>query len=136
LEIPALDERRTYAHLAAMTRLTIRIDLDQANSFGPGKAKLLELVEEYGSIRKAAAGMEMSYRQAWLLIRAISDAFGAPVVETATGGAQGGGARLTPLGQQVLSRYRALEKQAGKVLGADIEALAKLAKSRGKKASA
>jgi molybdate transport system regulatory protein len=48
-----------------MTRLTIRIDFEDAEGFGPGKARLLELIEVHGSIRSAAAAMNMSYRHAW-----------------------------------------------------------------------
>ncbi len=66
--------------------------------------KLLELIDETGSIRKAAVPMKMSYRRAWLLLQALEEAFGAPLVATATGGKAGGGARLTPLGRAVVAR--------------------------------
>jgi len=46
------------------TRLTIRIDFANGTALGPGKVRLLELIGETGSIRKAAAGMKMSYRPA------------------------------------------------------------------------
>jgi len=67
-----------------MTRLSIRIDFEGSEAFGPGKARLLELIEEQGSIRGAAAAMNMSYRHAWLLLQAVEDTFGAPVISTAT----------------------------------------------------
>ena len=38
-----------------MPRLMIRIDFDDGSALGPGKIRLLELVAETGSIRKAAA---------------------------------------------------------------------------------
>ena len=102
----------TRASVLRMTRLTIRIDFDNGTSLGPGKVRLLELVAQTGSIRKAAAGMKMSYRKAWLLLKALKDTFGDPLVETTTGGRAGGGARLTPLGRFVVARYRALEVAA------------------------
>ena len=97
-----------------MTRLTIRVDFANGAALGPGKIRLLELVAETGSIRKAAAGMKMSYRQAWLLLKALKETFGEALVETATGGKAGGGARLTALGRFVAKRYRTLEKVATK----------------------
>lgn len=109
-----------------MTRLTIRIDFGAEAAFGPGKARLLELVDETGSIRRAAAAMGMSYRQAWLLIQAIDATFGGPVVATARGGAGGGGACLTDLGRALLSRYRSLEAKAAKAVADDVAALARL----------
>ncbi|HTP76600.1 MAG TPA: LysR family transcriptional regulator [Rhizomicrobium sp.] len=97
-----------------MSRLTIRIDFGTGAALGPGKVRLLELVDETGSIRKAAAGMNMSYRRAWLLLKALREAFGAPLVVTATGGKAGGGASLTALGRFVVGRYRVLERAAAK----------------------
>jgi molybdate transport system regulatory protein len=95
-----------------MARLTIRIDFDDGSALGPGKVRLLELVAETGSIRKAAAAMKMSYRKAWLLLKALEETFGRPLVETVTGGAQGGGASLTALGKAVVTRYRAIARRA------------------------
>ena len=51
-----------------MPTLSIRVDLRPGASIGPGKARLLELIAETGSISAAARAMEMSYRRAWLLI--------------------------------------------------------------------
>src|SRR5258705_13980186 len=95
-----------------MTRLSIRIDFEGSEAFGPGKVRLLELIEEHGSIRGAAAAMSMSYRHAWLLLQAVEDTFRAPVVTTATGGAKGRGAKLPDLGNTGIARYRRIEAQA------------------------
>jgi molybdate transport system regulatory protein len=107
-----------------MARLTIRIDFAAGAQLGPGKVRLLELVAETGSIRKAAAGMKMSYRQAWLLLKALEKTFAAPLVTTATGGRAGGGARLAPLGKLVVARYRSLEARAAEAAAGDLKALA------------
>ena len=71
-----------------------------------------------------------SYRQAWLLVQSLDETFGAPVVETATGGTKGGGARLTKLGQNVLGHYRAIEKRATTAAAAELKALNRLATGR------
>lgn len=110
-----------------MTRLSIRIDFEGSEAFGPGKARLLELIDEHGSIRSAAAAMNMSYRHAWLLLQAVEDTFGAPVISTATGGAKGGGAKLTELGKTVVARYRAIEAQAERAAAGELTELAKAA---------
>jgi molybdate transport system regulatory protein len=100
-----------------MTRLTIRIDFGNGMALGPGKVRLLELVDESGSIREAARKMRMSYRQAWLLLHSLAETFGDPLVETSTGGRAGGGARLTATGRLVVTSYRALERAAAKAGG-------------------
>jgi molybdate transport system regulatory protein len=110
-----------------MTRLSIRIDFEGAQAFGPGKVRLLELIGEQGSIRGAAAAMSMSYRHAWLLLQAVEDTFGAPVISTATGGAKGGGAKLTELGKTVVARYRAIEAQAAQAAAGELTELSKAA---------
>jgi len=57
--------------------------------------------------------MKMSYRRAWLLIDTMNQCFRNPVVDTATGGKGGGGARITAFGERVLRSYRAMERGAG-----------------------
>ncbi len=109
-----------------MTRLSIRIDLDGGVRFGPGKARLLQLVAETGSIAAAARAMEMSYARAWRLIDELKAAFGAPLVEAAAGGKAGGSARLTSLGREALAGYRAVEAAADAAARAPMRRLARL----------
>lgn len=117
-------------HAKRMARLTIRLDFDNGASLGPGKIGLLEAVGETGSIRRAAERMEMSFRQAWLLLRAIEDMFGAPVVEALRGGSGGGGSRLTPLGEAAIAHYRGIERQSLAAAKADIAALQERVKGK------
>ncbi len=56
--------------------------------------------------------MGMSYRKAWLLIDAFNNTFREPVISTETGGEQGGGATLTPTGNEVLRLFREMEQKA------------------------
>ena len=46
--------------------------------------------------------MNMSYRRAWLLVDVMNRTFRAPLVRSAAGGAQGGGAGVTDAGRAVL----------------------------------
>jgi molybdate transport system regulatory protein len=115
-----------------MARLTIRIDLGAESALGPGKARLLELIDAQGSIRRAANAMNMSYRRAWLLLKDIEDAMGAPVIAAETGGVKGGGASLTELGRAVVDRYRAIEEQAQRSVDMELRALSEMARPGGK----
>ena len=59
-----------------------------------------------------------------LLLRAVTDRmYGEPLVSTATGGVQGGGAQLTALGADVLRRYQSLESKAAAHIENDLQAL-------------
>jgi molybdate transport system regulatory protein len=110
-------------------RAAIKIDFGTEVRLGPGKVRLLELIAETGSISAAARQMEMSYRRAWLLIDEVNGIFGNPVVETATGGAGGGGAKITPLGEAVVAAFRDIENNATELVQTK---LAKLLSQRGR----
>jgi len=77
---------------------------------GPGRAELLALIRSTGSIAAAGRQMSMSYKRAWVLVEAMNNGFTAPLVEAVKGGAGGGGAKLTPLGLEVLEAYQRLEQ--------------------------
>jgi molybdate transport system regulatory protein len=91
-------------------RAQLRIMLDTEIAMGPGKADLLEAIRDTGSISGAGKQMGMSYRRAWLLVDSMNRCFKTSLVDTATGGNQGGGARLTEQGETVLAHYRELER--------------------------
>ncbi len=106
-----------------MPSLSLRIDLDPEGRIGPGKVDLLENIAATGSISAGARAMEMSYKHAWDLVEEMNRIFGKPVVTAQTGGKRGGGATLTPLGQALVSRYRAIEKAASEAAATHIAAL-------------
>lgn len=106
--------------------LRIRFYLGGEIALGPGKAELLEAIRETGSIAAAGRQMGMSYRRAWLLVDTMNRCFRAALVSTEKGGARRGGAALTPLGVQVLARYRSLEAKAAKAAARDLAALSAL----------
>ncbi|MFT3810587.1 MAG: LysR family transcriptional regulator [Micropepsaceae bacterium] len=106
-----------------MPSLSIRVDIAPGASIGPGKARLLEAIRDTGSISAAARAMDMSYRRAWLLVDDLRAVFGEPLVETAAGGAKGGGASLTPRGARVLTAFRTMERAAAKAAARAVTAM-------------
>ncbi|MGE8102968.1 winged helix-turn-helix domain-containing protein [Allorhizobium sp. NPDC080224] len=101
-------------------RLSLRIDLSNGARLGPGKAQLLSLIEEHGSIRAAGAAMGMSYRRAWLLADEINRMFKEPSIFTRHGGRSGGGAGLTPFGETLLGACRRMDAESRKALQTDL----------------
>lgn len=99
-----------------------------ANAFGPGKADLLRHIAATGSIRTAAGELGMSYNRAWQLVTAMNDLFRAPLVQVARGGGTGGGAALTPLGEDVLMRYTRMESDCATATQSDWDALVRVLK--------
>ncbi|HVM85955.1 MAG TPA: LysR family transcriptional regulator [Candidatus Binatia bacterium] len=95
-----------------MAVVSLRIDLGEERRFGPGKARLLELIRDTGSISAAGRALGMSYRRAWLLTDELNQLLGQRLVEPQHGGAKGGGARITQAGTAVLEAYRRIEAAA------------------------
>ncbi len=96
-------------------KLSLRLLHGEEIALGPGKAELLEAIARTGSISAAGKSMNMSYRRAWMLVNVMNRCFRSPLVETAKGGSHGGGARLSPLGEEVLAYYRAMDAAAKQV---------------------
>ena len=101
-------------------RPQVRILFGSVYPLGPGKASLIEAVGRTGSISAAARELGMSYRRAWQLIDATNKCFRQPLVETATGGRGGGGATVTPFGEEVLDLFRTIESKAVASVDRDI----------------
>jgi molybdate transport system regulatory protein len=116
----------------ADTRLSIRLDLSTGDRIGPGKIALLEAIRSKGSISAAARHLRMSYRRAWLLVEQVNEALREPAVAAATGGPHGGGAMLTPMGEQVVELYRSIEGHARTASAHEFRAMAKLIRRTGK----
>lgn len=107
--------------MTSPVRLNLRLTFPGGAPLSHGKAELMELIRETGSIRQAAQRMEMSYRRAWLLVDELNHMSRMPSIETKQGGKSGGGAALTPFGEDLLTRWRAMEARAHQTLADDLE---------------
>ena len=101
-------------------------------AIGPGKVALLEAIARTGSITAAAKSLNMSYRRAWMLVDETNRCLIGPAVETATGGRQGGGTTLTQIGSELVSRYRALEREAATAVGRELRSILRSPSRAGK----
>jgi len=86
-----------------------RVDFGLGEAVGPGKIALLEHIRESGSLSQAARDLDMSYRRAWLLLESLNVSFHERVAISSKGGRGGGGAALTPFGDELIRCYRAFE---------------------------
>ncbi len=109
-----------------MAGLFLRIPIGEQGNLGPGKVRLLEMIEETGSIRAAASKMKLSYRRAWLLLQDLEKVFGGTVLERRTGGKAGGGAALNNRGREIVKHFRTAERRTARAIKAELDALNKL----------
>lgn len=108
-------------------RMHLWLELGESVYFGMGRAMLLDRIEEYGSLRKAAESLGMSYRAAWGKLRSTEEVLGEALVETV--GTKRGGYRLTPAGRRIRDNFTAWFKaveevaliQARHIFGKDVQ---------------
>lgn len=90
---------------------SIWIEINNAAFIGAGRIMLLEGIKKHGSITLAAKSMKMSYRQAWELIDSMNKQSKKPLVETTSGGAGGGGTKITKQGEIAINLFRDLNER-------------------------
>jgi molybdate transport system regulatory protein len=115
-----------------VTRVKLRIDLAPGAAIGPGKIELLEAIADSGSLSEAARQLGMSYRRAWVLLDSLNKTFTSPLATASVGGRGGGGVQVTPLGAELVQRFRRLEASVDE-LAAEQFAAFELAKPAAKR---
>jgi molybdate transport system regulatory protein len=83
------------------------------------RVRLLEHIDETGSLSEAAVRMQLSYRRAWGKVKEIEQNLGAKLIESAAGGAGGGGSRLTADGKRLIALYREFRTNVERDLAAE-----------------
>jgi molybdate transport system regulatory protein len=102
-------------------RLKVWVVFADRVKFGDGRAELLELVDQLGSLKKAVGRIGMSYRNAWGYLRELEDAAGFRVLQRTPGGGPEGGTRLTANGRRFLTRYRRFRRGLDEVVDQHFE---------------
>lgn len=78
--------------------------------FGSGRVRILEAIDETGSMNKAARKLGMSYRTIWGKIHDTEGRLGYKLIVTRVGGSLESGSRLTPKGRELVKRYEKWRK--------------------------
>jgi len=97
-----------------------RLWLDKADQrlFGKGRVQLLGLIEEHGSITKAAKAMGMSYKAAWEAVETMNNLSDLPLVVRTRGGSHGGETKLTDHGRQMVQMFQVFHEEHSRFLQA------------------
>ncbi len=85
-------------------------DENRNRIMGEGVIALLRGIDETRSINQAAAGLKMSYRNAWGKIEKTEARLDTRLVERTVGGSHGGGSRLTPQGRAWIEAFDNLHR--------------------------
>lgn len=101
-------------------KVSIRLELNNGVVFGSGRYMILEQVEKYGSLKKAAEDMGMSYRAAWGKIKKSEELLGAKLIEKTTNKE---GYHLTPFGRKMRDYYKNMHQKAEECLAVEFNDL-------------
>jgi molybdate transport system regulatory protein len=99
-----MDDMRSNA-MPLQVRSKCWVEIEGELVLSDWRVDLLQSIEELGSLSAAAERANVAYRVAWGKIRQIEERLGYPLLEGHSGGAGGGGTRLTPQGRELIARY-------------------------------
>ena len=103
-------------------RTKVWIDDDHDNViFGSGRLRMLEAIDRFGSMNRAAKELNMSYRALWGRIKSTEERLGAKLVITKPGGGKGHGSVVAPAGKKFLENYKLLEDRIIKLADQEFE---------------
>lgn len=92
-------------------KMTLRLWKEE-KAFGPGLLCLMQWIEKYGSMQKAASEMGLAYSKAWKMMKTAEKELGFALTERTSGGKNGGGSCITPKGHEMMQKYMAFLKEA------------------------
>jgi molybdate transport repressor ModE-like protein len=105
-------------------RVKIWIEDEEKNLiFGGGKTEVLELIDETGSISKAAQRVGMNYKKAWTHIKILEKHIEDDLVNTNKGQGEFSGSSLTPKAREVIQTYKILQHDIKKYADARFKEL-------------
>lgn len=109
---------RTPASTPARAPLTGRIALETPLGavLSDSRIRLLEAIDRCGSLNRAAREVPLSYKAAWDALEAMNNLSPEPLVHRSTGGAGGGGTKLTDYARRLIGLYRAMESSQQEIL--------------------
>ena len=86
-------------------RFNLWIEHDGVVVLSQWRVRLLDAVEQTGSISGAASAMKVTYHRAWEKIHEMEEGLGAKLIDAQVGGAGGGGAQLTEMGHALIEKF-------------------------------
>ena len=97
-------------------RYKLWIEKDGEKVFGDGPLDILQRVEMAGSLRQAAEEINMSYSQAWNLIKDLEKRLGFDLLWRKIGGEKGGGSEITEEARELMIKFKLFREEADQSL--------------------
>ena len=97
-------------------RYKLWVEKDGEKVFGDGPLDILHRVERTGSLRQAAAEINMSYSQAWNLMKDLEKRLGFDLLKRKVGGEKGGGSEITDKARELMVKFEIFRERADQSL--------------------
>jgi len=92
-------------------RSKIWLEVDGKPFLGDGRYRILSAIHRHGSINAAARELGISYRKVWAQLQAMEEAAPCSLLETRTGGKDGGATHLTPNALALLGKFESMREK-------------------------
>lgn len=102
---------RKTPQMTVTPRAKVWLEIEGDYVFGLGICRILEAVDETGSIKNAAASVGKSYRHVWSRIKEVERVLAIPLVETQVGGGDSRRSELTPAARKLAASFREMREQ-------------------------
>lgn len=103
--------RRKQLKPLVTARAKVCLEIDEHYVFGLGICRILQAIDESGSIKHAATTVGKSYRHVWSRIKEVEQALGISLVDTQVGGVDSRRSSLTEPARQLVTHYDAMREQ-------------------------
>ena len=90
----------------------IWIEKEGEKVFGDGPLDILHRIERSGSLRQAAEEINMSYSQAWNLMKDLEKRLGFNLLKRKVGGERGGGSEITEEARELMMKFEIFRNKA------------------------
>jgi len=97
-------------------RYKLWMEKDGEKIFGDGPLDILHRVKRTGSLRQAAEEINMSYSQAWNLIKDLEKRLGFNLLKRKVGGERGGGSEITEEARELMTKFKLFREEANQSL--------------------
>ena len=88
----------------------IWIETESGLKIGIGRARLLQQINDLGSITEAAKVLKIPYRKAWGIVKEINNNSSREIVIKEVGGKAGGKSSLTDYGKLIVQKFKTAEE--------------------------
>ncbi len=93
-------------------KLDVKIKIcDEDPVLGPGLVRLLEFIEQKGSMKEACQQMGMSYSKGWKIINRAEALLKEELIVRFHGGTKGGKCGVTPKGLSLIERFNKMQRE-------------------------